>query len=309
MAEPAVTDEAWVDVPPPEGMPDEPPTQDDLPCDDGEPMETQRHKWQMDILIDAMDLWLQQKGEGYTNGNMFVYFSLEQTRGKYFRGPDVFVVQGVPRGERKSWVVWEQGKAPDVIIELLSRSTAAVDKGEKMQVYQDIMRVPEYFWFDPFNPEDRAGFRLTEGSYRPIDRGEGNTLASHCLGLILVLWQGKYRDIDGTWLRWATPDGILLPTDAEAAHQSAERERERAEAQKRSAEVERDKAETERRKAEKERRKAEEERRNAEEERRKAEEERRRADRQRERADSERARAEQAEAELARLKASLADKP
>ncbi len=278
MAEPAYTEDAWIDEDPPEAMPAVPPTQDDLPCDDGEPMETQRHKWQMDILIDAMDVWLEQRGAGYTNGNMFVYFSLEQTRGRHFRGPDCFVVLGVPRGERKSWVVWEQGKAPDVVIELLSVSTAAMDKGEKMHVYQDLMRVPEYYWFDPFNPNDRAGFQLNDGVYRPIERDAQGRLASPLLGLTLVLWKGVYRGIQGTWLRWANPEGTPLPTDAEAAHASADQERQKADQERQKAEMERRKAEQARQEAEVET----------------------------QRADEERARAERAEQELARLKALLA---
>jgi len=263
----------WVGQYPPEAMPAMPPTQDELPCDDGEPMETQRHKWQMDILIDAMNRWLEARGEGYVNGNMFVYYSLEQTRGQHFRGPDCFVVLGVPRGERKSWVVWEQGKAPDVVIELLSESTAAHDKGEKKEIYQDLMRVPEYFWVDPFAPEDRAGFRLVDGVYQPVERDAQGRLISHRLGLSLLLWTGPYRGIEGTWLRWATLEGELLPTDAEAAQRLAELEKARADdAEQRAGEAEQ-----------------------------RAESEARRA------ADA-RARAERAEAELARLRSNL-DRP
>jgi hypothetical protein len=92
---------------------------------------------------------------------------LEQTRGQHFRGPDCFVVLGVPRGERKSWVIWEQGKVPDVVIEFLSESTAAHDKGEKKQIHQDLMRVPECFWFDPFAPEDRGAFVWSRASISP----------------------------------------------------------------------------------------------------------------------------------------------
>jgi Uma2 family endonuclease len=57
-------------------------------------------------------------------------------------------------------VCWEEEKTPDVVIELLSDSTAEADKGEKKLISQNRMRVPEYFWYDPFNSEDRAGFRL-----------------------------------------------------------------------------------------------------------------------------------------------------
>lgn len=96
-----------------------PPTQDELPCDDGVPMETQRHKLQLDLLIDGLVLWLEQREDGYVGGNMFLYYSMDQLRNQDFLRPDFFAVIDVPKGERKSWVVWEQGKAPDVIIELL----------------------------------------------------------------------------------------------------------------------------------------------------------------------------------------------
>ncbi|NEO28266.1 MAG: Uma2 family endonuclease, partial [Kamptonema sp. SIO4C4] len=128
-----------------------PPTQEELPYDDGEPMETQRHQDQMTMLIYTLSPWIEQREDGYTGGNMFVYFSLEQVRSQDFKGPDFFAVLGVPKGERRSWVVWEEGKGPDVVIELLSSSTANVDKGEKKRIYQDQLRVPEYYWFDPFN--------------------------------------------------------------------------------------------------------------------------------------------------------------
>ncbi|HEY9674986.1 MAG TPA: Uma2 family endonuclease, partial [Waterburya sp.] len=105
-----------------------PPTQAELPYDDGIPMESARHKAQMDLLIDALIPWLEKREDGYVGGNMFVYYSLAQVRNKDFKGPDFFAVLGVPKGERKSWVVWEEGKAPDVVIELLSESTAAADE-------------------------------------------------------------------------------------------------------------------------------------------------------------------------------------
>ena len=119
-----------------------PPTQENLPCDDGIPMETQRHKFQIDMLIDALLPWLEQRSDGYVGGNMFVYFSLAQVRNQDFRGPDFFAVLGVPKGERRSWVVWEEGRGMDVVIELLSETTASSDKNEKKLIYQNQLRVP-----------------------------------------------------------------------------------------------------------------------------------------------------------------------
>ncbi|WP_330359406.1 Uma2 family endonuclease [Moorena bouillonii] len=142
----------------------------------------------------------------------------------YGLGPDVFVVLGVPKVERLSWVVWEEGKGPDVIIELIYDSTANTDKTTKKVVYQDQVRVPEYFWYDPFNPEDFAGFRLHNGVYQPLTEDEQGRLISERLGLALVRWQGVYKNnVDTTWLRWATLEGIVLPTAEEIAVQAEEK--------------------------------------------------------------------------------------
>ncbi|NET56927.1 MAG: Uma2 family endonuclease [Symploca sp. SIO2E6] len=199
------------------------PTQYELPCDDGIPMETQRHFMQMQMLIDTLFPWLAQREDGYVGGNMFLYFSAAQLKNKDFRGPDVFVVLGVPKGERRSWVVWDEEKAPNVIIELLSESTATIDKNKKKQVYQDNVRVPEYFWYDPFNSEDLAGFNLQNGVYQPIREDGQKRLVSQQLGLALVRWQGSYKDVEATWLRWATLEGDLLPTPQEKAVQTQQR--------------------------------------------------------------------------------------
>jgi Uma2 family endonuclease len=230
-----------------------PPTQAELPCDDGIPMETQRHKYQMDLLIETLELWLAQREDGFVSGNMFVYYSMAQVRNKDFKGPDFFVVLDIPKGERRSWVVWEEGKAPDVVIELLSESTAQADKNEKKLIYQNQMRVPEYFWFDPFNPDDWAGFSIQQGVYQPLVPNERNQLVSQSLGLGLQRWQGKYRGVETVWLRWATLEGELLPTAAEIAqqeHQRAEQERQRAEQEHQRAEQEHQRAEQERQRAE-----------------------------------------------------------
>jgi Uma2 family endonuclease len=207
-----------------------PPTQDELPYDDGIPMETPRHAAQMRLLIESLELHWSDRQDFFVGGNMFVYFSLRQARNQDFRGPDFFVVLGVPRKERKSWVVWEEGKSLNLVIELISESTATRDKGEKKQIYQDQLRVPEYVWFDPFTTE-LAGFTAHNGFYEPIEPDDRGRLTSEQLKLTLNLWEGTYQSITARWLRWETPEGILLPTAQEVAEQErqrAEQERQRA---------------------------------------------------------------------------------
>ncbi|ACK71768.1 protein of unknown function DUF820 [Gloeothece citriformis PCC 7424] len=211
------------------------PTQDDLPCDDGVPMETQRHKLQLDLLMDGLLLWLEQRDNGYVGGNMFLYFSMAQLRNQDFLGPDFFAVIDVPKGERKSWVVWEQGKAPDVIIELLSESTANQDKTHKKLIYQNQLRIPEYYWFDPFNPDDWAGFSLQNGIYQSLELNQFNQLVSQRLGLALQRWSGIYKGVETIWLRWANLEGEILLTPEEYQKQRADQEQQRADQEQQRA--------------------------------------------------------------------------
>jgi Uma2 family endonuclease len=185
-------------------------------------METARHRQQMTLLIETIQTWLVARPDGYAGGNMFIHFSLEQVRNQDFRGPDFFLVLGVPKKERKSWVVWEEGKGPDVVIELLSESTAEIDKTEKKRIYQNQLRVLEYFWYDPFEPSDLAGFKLDDGAYKPLPFDNQDRLISPLLGLSLVRWQGVFENVEAIWLRWASLDGKLLPTEHEVAEQIAE---------------------------------------------------------------------------------------
>ncbi len=198
-----------------------PPTQDELPYSDGVPMESERHVLQMQLLMDTLRSHWSDR-DVFIGGNMFVYFSLQQVRNRDFRGPDFFVVLDVPRGERKSWVIWEEGKGPDVVIELLSESTAEEDQGRKMRVYQDRMRVPEYYWYDPFSAE-LAGFKLSNRQYAPLAPDDTGRLSSDTLGLRLTRWTGTYKSLEATWLRFAQPDGTLLPTTDEQAEAAQRR--------------------------------------------------------------------------------------
>jgi Uma2 family endonuclease len=192
-----------------------PPTQADLPNSDGDKMETGRHKLQMDLLIETLYPWLQMRSDGFCGGNMFVYYSLKQVKNQDFKGPDFFVALDVPKGERLSWVCWEEGKSPDVIIELLSPSTAQVDKVEKKRIYQDWMKVSEYYWFNPFNIDDFKGFHLQNGHYEEIEATSQGNLISETLDLELVKWDGEYYGVSTIWLRWADRDGNLIPTQRE----------------------------------------------------------------------------------------------
>jgi Uma2 family endonuclease len=199
-----------------------PPNADELPYSDDMPMESERHVAQMYLLGLPLKHHWRDRPDTYVGMNMFVYFSAEQRFNQDFRGPDVFVAVDVRPGERLRWVVWEELKGPDVVIELLSDSTRVIDMTEKKQVYQDYLRVPEYFWYDPFSGE-LAGWALRDGRYEEIPPDDEGRLPSRVTGLALVRWHGTYAGVETLWLRWATTDGALLPFPDERALQAEQR--------------------------------------------------------------------------------------
>jgi Uma2 family endonuclease len=198
------------------------------------PLESDLHRDQIDLLINVLRRFWQNRQNFYVSGNLTIYYSPNQLQSQYFRGPDFFVVLGTERKSRKSWVVWEEdGKYPNVIVELLSSSTATTDRGLKKEIYQDTFRTPDYFWFDPETLEF-CGFHLVDGAYQDIQPNQQGWLWSRQLQLFL--------GVHNRQLRFLTANGNLIPTPDEAADEAeaeAEAESQRAEAERQRAEVER----------------------------------------------------------------------
>ena len=210
----------------------------ELVYSDGEPLETKWHVLQIGLFFDVIGQAMAERGQTdyYVGGDMFVYHSREQARdvakGKpYFRGPDVFWVDGVdPRSDRKAWVAWEEGgRLPDFIVELLSPSTAKIDRTVKKDLYARVFRTAEYYLYDP-ETRKLEGFRLQGGAYRPLALDEQGRLWSEQLSAFLGLWHGVVREQEDEWVRLFRPDSSLVPTEAEAERLRADAECLRAEA-------------------------------------------------------------------------------
>jgi Uma2 family endonuclease len=216
-----------------------PPRLDELVLGPGEPMESSRHLQQMTILLESLQYAWRDRNDFFVGADMFLYFSETQAKRRDFRGPDLFVVMNTERRERKAWVVWlEDGQVPDVIIELLSDSTAHVDRGEKMVAYARL-RVGEYFLFDPFSA-DFEGYALdARGNYQRKAPNERGHLVSERLGLSLGIVRSSIHAIDAPWLRWIGSDGEVLPTPFEVARANGDRaDAEKARGDRLAAELE-----------------------------------------------------------------------
>ena len=201
--------------------PKPPPRGEDLPREDGEPLETKKHRDQMNMLIDSLSWGWRDRHDFFVGGNMFLYYSETQSKKYEYRGPDVFVVLGTDDHPRESWVVWEEGgRAPNVIIEITSATTEQIDRGPKMRIYGPLLRVPFYAIFEPFSGQLEAyRYDADHARYEPIARDERGYVRCEPMDLWLgVLHEDSalYRN-HGPWLRWFDNNGERLPLPSEDA--------------------------------------------------------------------------------------------
>ena len=229
---------------------------------DGTPMgETPEHIQNMVNTLVALNHWFRDDPMAYIGGNMFVHY--EKGNRRKHLSPDIFVVRGIPKirtPSRRSFRVWED-KAPDFVLELTSESTAQEDLVHKRDIYQNILKVREYFLFDPFQEHltpALQGFRLEEGVYAPIDPSDGR-LPSEVLGLLLEGAEDSVRFLDPkSKERLQTPEEVRAELEAsEAEKQKAEKALQRSLAAKPRAAKAIEKAEAAKRESDEAREKAE----------------------------------------------------
>ncbi len=187
---------------------------------DEPPLETELHLEEIILLLKCLKWLWRDRTDFYAAGNLTIYYSLKKSKSEDFRGPDFFVVLDTERKTRKSWTVWEEdGKYPNLILEILSPTTANTDKNLKKTLYQNTFRTPDYFWFDPETLEF-AGFHLVDGKYEPLQANAEGHLWSQQLGLYLGIYQGL--------VRFFTADGQPVPTPEESAKQESQRAQQEA---------------------------------------------------------------------------------
>jgi Uma2 family endonuclease len=183
----------------------------DYPTGDGKPMaETDVHRNDMVDMIQMLKDHFAVVPDVYVSGNLLMFY-VEGDRRKHV-SPDVFVVRGVEKKDRDHYLVWKERKAPEAVVEITSKSTRRADQTKKKELYRTVLKVSEYFQFDPtedYLKPPLQGFRLIEGVYVPIEAVNGR-LPSQVLGLHL--------ERDGERLRLFDPaTGARLLTAAERA--------------------------------------------------------------------------------------------
>lgn len=203
----------------------------DLITDDGEPMESNNHRVAMNLLIQALKYYWRDRQDFFVGGNMFVYYSINQVKNQDFKGPDFFVVLDVDGTiNRDAWIAWEEdSRLPDVVIELMSPSTAEVDLTTKKDIYERKLKTQDYFVYNPKNPNSLRGWQLINRRYQSLSPNQQGRLYCESLGLWLGIWEGKIENSQGTWLRFFDADGNVVLMGDEAETQRAELERQQKE--------------------------------------------------------------------------------
>lgn len=171
--------------------------------------ETDLHRTVMVDLIHALARYFEAEPDVYVSGNLLIYY-VEGDPSKSV-APDVFVVRGVGKHPRRVYLLWEEGRVPDVVIELTSKKTVREDLQRKWQLYLG-WGVKEYYLFDPeyssLDPPLLA-YRWEGGEYREVEV-VGGRVRSEALGLELV-------DTGETLRLYDPREGRMLPTPAEEA--------------------------------------------------------------------------------------------
>lgn len=203
----------------------------------------------------------------FSASDMNLYYDVRHAQ--WYKRPDWFGVVGVPRlyddvDMRLSYVVWQEGINPFVVVELLSPGTEKEDLGEidreklptesedvvdngqavqpqnenklprQWEVYEQILRIPYYVVFSRYTNRLRA-FKQEGARYQELELQEPRVWMPE-IELGWGLWQGEYQGIERLWLRWYDTQGNWILTEAEQeraekaqALQQAEQERQRAE--------------------------------------------------------------------------------
>ena len=198
---------------------------DRYPSSDGQPMaETHAQLLAMLYVIDALTTFFKPRREDvYVGGDLLFYY--EEGNPRKSVAPDAFVAFGVAYRVRDKYLLWEEPKGPDFVMEVASASTWEHDRDEKPSLYADL-GVSEYWRYDPkgefFSPR-LQGLKLVAGGYEPIAaRTDGDMTLYHSetLGLDLRLRE------DG-WVRLRNPatGEDLLSHDELHAQVEALRER------------------------------------------------------------------------------------
>jgi Uma2 family endonuclease len=212
------------------------PNIDHLITEDDEPVDNIFSAKQQRLLVEPLYSAWQDHPPFLADANVGLFYGVHQNP----LVPDAFLSLGVhPPSDwwakhGRSYFLWEFGKPPEVVVEIVSNNKGG-EAVTKLKLYAQI-GVPYYAIFDPqqqIQPDLLRLYQLNGGRYRRMSK---NWLSA--VGLGLILWSGVYEDGQAVWLRWCDAAGKPIPTGAELVlhtTQLLDEERQRAEQERQRA--------------------------------------------------------------------------
>jgi Uma2 family endonuclease len=219
------------------------PTMYDLPSEDPEEpgLPDEFHDLQPQLLSRTLRLLRHARENCFTASDLNLYYDVKHPL--WHKRPDWFLVVNVSRlyegmDLRRSYVVWQEGQNPYVVVEFLSPGTDSEDLGRfnredgkgaeevevesnrrqppgKFEVYEQYLRVPHYIVYSRYTQQLRY-FKLEGGVYQEQSIQPKNPriwLADLEVGL--GIWEGLFEEVPSHWLRWCDGEGNWLLTDTE----------------------------------------------------------------------------------------------
>lgn len=222
------------------------PNIDHLITEDDEPVDSIGSEKQQRLLAHILFGWA-GPGEGRTFAvfaNVGLYYSVHEQP----LVPDVMVSLDVKlpkdiwqKKANRTYLMWEYGKPPDLVIEIVSNKIGKEDDLKKEKYAR--IGIKYYVIYDPAQRLSQEKLRIYELRTYGYEVMTGRWMAD--IGLGLTFWQGTFEDAEESWLRWCDEAGNILPTGAELAEQAqlqAEQERQRAKQAEQRAVQERQRA-------------------------------------------------------------------
>lgn len=233
----------------------------DLPSEDPEEpgLPDEFHDLQPQLLSRTLHLTQYSRSNCFTASDLNLYYDVKHPL--WHKRPDWFLVVDVPRlydghDLRRSYVIWQEGQSPEVVVEFLSPGTEAEDLGRfydetakipddspiverdaseqasptakppgKFEVYERLLRVPHYIVYSRYTQRLRY-FKLEGGQYQEQTLNPQNPLIWLTeLEIGLGIWSGEFEGVPSNWLRWCDRTGAWLLTDTEQAQLAEEQAR------------------------------------------------------------------------------------
>ncbi len=204
------------------------PTDKLYPEEDGKPMAaSDLHREQLFWTLEALKAHFSHDPSVYVSGDILMYY-VQGVPSKSI-SPDVLVSFGIGMKLRRTYLVWEEAKAPDFVMEFSSKNTYQNDLTDKMDVYASL-EIQDYFLYDAeglYLPSQLMGFELVDDNYVAVPPDESGGIRSSSLGLGFRIRDGEigiYDPVAGGWVQTRAEAAEARAAQEASARQKAEAE-------------------------------------------------------------------------------------